>query len=59
MCVVPPPREVEPGSGVHILVEYYEPCGFEEIYLELASAEKEYPGIEMESGRRCYRELRD
>uniref|UniRef100_A0A8C0E3N5 Migration and invasion enhancer 1 n=1 Tax=Balaenoptera musculus TaxID=9771 RepID=A0A8C0E3N5_BALMU len=48
--VAPPPGEVEPGSGVRIVVEYCEPCGFEATYLELASAVKEqYPGIEIES----------
>uniref|UniRef100_A0A7N9IHA9 Migration and invasion enhancer 1 n=2 Tax=Macaca fascicularis TaxID=9541 RepID=A0A7N9IHA9_MACFA len=48
--VAPPPEEVEPGSGVRIMVEYCEPCGFEATYLELASAVKEqYPGIEIES----------
>ncbi|XP_017352789.1 migration and invasion enhancer 1 [Cebus imitator] len=48
--VAPLPGEVEPGSGVHIVVEYCEPCGFEATYLELASAVKEqYPGIEIES----------
>lgn len=42
--------EIEPGSGVRIVVEYCEPCGFEATYLELASAVKEqYPGIEIES----------
>uniref|UniRef100_A0A8C3VS44 Migration and invasion enhancer 1 n=1 Tax=Catagonus wagneri TaxID=51154 RepID=A0A8C3VS44_9CETA len=46
----PPPGEIEPGSGVRIVVEYCEPCGFEATYLELASAVKEqYPGIEIES----------
>uniref|UniRef100_A0A671F5Y7 Migration and invasion enhancer 1 n=1 Tax=Rhinolophus ferrumequinum TaxID=59479 RepID=A0A671F5Y7_RHIFE len=46
----PHPRELEPGSGVRIVVEYCEPCGFESTYLELASAVKEqYPGIEIES----------
>uniref|UniRef100_A0A8D0WUE3 Migration and invasion enhancer 1 n=4 Tax=Artiodactyla TaxID=91561 RepID=A0A8D0WUE3_PIG len=48
--VAPPPGEIEPGSGVRIVVEYCEPCGFEATYLELASAVKEqYPGIEIES----------
>ncbi|XP_013835160.1 migration and invasion enhancer 1 isoform X1 [Sus scrofa] len=53
--VAPPPGEIEPGSGVRIVVEYWcllpsEPCGFEATYLELASAVKEqYPGIEIES----------
>ncbi|XP_055112517.2 migration and invasion enhancer 1 isoform X1 [Symphalangus syndactylus] len=48
--VAPPHEEVEPGSGVRIVVEYCEPCGFEATYLELASAVKEqYPGIEIES----------
>uniref|UniRef100_A0A2I3HPG6 Migration and invasion enhancer 1 n=1 Tax=Nomascus leucogenys TaxID=61853 RepID=A0A2I3HPG6_NOMLE len=36
--VAPPHEEVEPGSGVRIVVEYCEPCGFEATYLELASA---------------------
>ncbi|XP_016057756.1 PREDICTED: migration and invasion enhancer 1 isoform X1 [Miniopterus natalensis] len=46
----PHPGEIEPGSGVRIVVEYCEPCGFEATYLELASAVKEqYPGIEIES----------
>ncbi|EHB12030.1 hypothetical protein GW7_09601 [Heterocephalus glaber] len=50
LSVAPPPGEVEPGSGVRIVVEYCEPCGFEATYLELASAVKEqYPGIEIES----------
>uniref|UniRef100_A0A8C6R8B0 Migration and invasion enhancer 1 n=1 Tax=Nannospalax galili TaxID=1026970 RepID=A0A8C6R8B0_NANGA len=50
VSVAPPPGEVEAGSGVHIVVEYCEPCGFEATYLELASAVKEeYPGIEIES----------
>uniref|UniRef100_A0A2I3H425 Migration and invasion enhancer 1 n=1 Tax=Nomascus leucogenys TaxID=61853 RepID=A0A2I3H425_NOMLE len=33
--VAPPHEEVEPGSGVRIVVEYCEPCGFEATYLEL------------------------
>ncbi|KAM8816748.1 migration and invasion enhancer 1 isoform 1-T1 [Rhynchonycteris naso] len=50
MCATPHPGEIEPGSGVRIVVEYCEPCGFEATYLELASAVKEqYPGIEVES----------
>ncbi|XP_005394377.1 PREDICTED: migration and invasion enhancer 1 [Chinchilla lanigera] len=50
LSVAPPPGELEAGSGVRIVVEYCEPCGFEATYLELASAVKEqYPGIEIES----------
>ncbi|XP_036889483.1 migration and invasion enhancer 1 isoform X1 [Sturnira hondurensis] len=46
----PHPGEVQPGSGVHLIVEFCEPCGFEAAYLELESAVKEqYPGIEIES----------
>ncbi|KAM5308320.1 migration and invasion enhancer 1 [Glossophaga mutica] len=46
----PHPGEVQPGSGVHLVVEFCEPCGFEAAYLELESAVKEqYPGIEIES----------
>ncbi|XP_053510763.1 migration and invasion enhancer 1 isoform X1 [Artibeus jamaicensis] len=46
----PHPEEVQPGSGVHLVVEFCEPCGFEAAYLELESAVKEqYPGIEVES----------
>ncbi|XP_036610993.1 migration and invasion enhancer 1 [Trichosurus vulpecula] len=45
-----PPGAPLPGSGVRIVVEYCEPCGFESTYLELASAVKEeYPGIQIES----------
>ncbi|KAF6095422.1 migration and invasion enhancer 1 [Phyllostomus discolor] len=44
----PNPEEVQPGSGVHLVVEFCEPCGFEAAYLELESAVKEqYPGIEI------------
>ena len=46
----PHPGEVQPGSGVHLVVEFCELCGFEVAYLELESAMKEqYPGIEIES----------
>ncbi|XP_006865923.1 PREDICTED: migration and invasion enhancer 1-like [Chrysochloris asiatica] len=49
ISLAPPPWEVEPSSGVCIVVEYCEPCGFEATYLELASAVKEqYPGIKIE-----------
>ncbi|XP_038610328.1 LOW QUALITY PROTEIN: migration and invasion enhancer 1 [Tachyglossus aculeatus] len=37
----PPAGGAVTGSGVRLVVEYCEPCGFEATYLELASAVKE------------------